>query len=69
MATLWAAADESTRLLMEEFYRGHVSGGLTKAEALQQAQLSLLRGDGKAATASYSHPYYWAPFILMGNWL
>ncbi|MBD2070660.1 CHAT domain-containing protein, partial [Leptolyngbya sp. FACHB-671] len=34
----------------------------TRAEALRQAQLSLLR------SSDYQHPYYWAPFILIGNW-
>jgi CHAT domain-containing protein len=53
--------------------------GMPKAEALRQAQLSLLREEVKpdpAAAAppepsppkSFAHPYYWAPFILIGNW-
>lgn len=72
IATLWAVADESTRLLMQKFYRLREAGeGTLKAEALRQAQLALLRGDGKqpgARTAPYAHPYFWAPFILIGNW-
>jgi CHAT domain-containing protein len=35
----------------------------SKAEALRAAQLSLLRDN-----PSFSHPYFWAPFILIGNW-
>jgi CHAT domain-containing protein len=63
IASLWPVADESTSGLMQEFYRiRESSAGMTKLEALRVAQLSLLRG-------KYSHPYYWAPFFLMGNWL
>ena len=47
---------------MNTFYTELASGDLDKAEALQAAQLSFLE-DPKT-----SHPYYWAPFILMGNW-
>ncbi|MEL6331387.1 MAG: tetratricopeptide repeat protein [Cyanobacteria bacterium J06626_26] len=42
MASLWAVNDASTSLLMQRFYEFLASGELTKAEALQQAQLSLL---------------------------
>jgi CHAT domain-containing protein/Tfp pilus assembly protein PilF len=62
IATLWPVADASTNELMQTFYRIRESKqGTTKAEALRQAQLALLRG------TNYSHPYYWAPFILIGN--
>ncbi|MCC6834478.1 MAG: CHAT domain-containing protein [Cytophagales bacterium] len=37
---------------------------LPKAEALRQAQLSVITSSDK-----FVHPYYWAPFVLMGNWL
>ena len=96
LATLWPVADESTQLLMREFYRLHdANPRWTKAEALWQAQLTLLHGHNKDRTATitrrspettedstprsglafkadpnikYGHPYYWAPFILIGNW-
>jgi CHAT domain-containing protein len=61
IASLWPVADESTAPLMTAFYRARQSGG-SKAAALQAAQLSLLRGP-------YAHPYHWAPFVLLGNWL
>lgn len=62
IASLWQVDDESTSQLMTSFYRTRQSEKLTKVEALQKAQLSLLRGK------LFSHPYYWAPFILIGNW-
>lgn len=62
LATLWPVADESTAMLMSEMYRRRQEQHLTKIEALRQAQLSLL------AQSCYAHPFYWAPFILMGNW-
>ncbi|MBV9488121.1 MAG: CHAT domain-containing protein, partial [Verrucomicrobia bacterium] len=72
VATLWPVADESTRLLMQEFYRLHAAEpGISKAESLQRAQLALLgaerRQDGQAS-ARFAHPFFWAPFVLIGNW-
>jgi len=63
LATLWPVADQSTATLMAEMYRRREEQKLTKTEALRQAQLSLL------SQSRYAHPFYWAPFILMGNWL
>ena len=96
LATLWPVADESTRELMARFYRIYgTTLNISKAEALRQAQISLLRGEqgggagpsdrrstetvveaGKPDLPAYtpdphapfSHPYFWAPFILIGNW-
>lgn len=62
LATLWPVADQSTATLMAEMYRRRQDQHLTKIEALRQAQLSLM------AQGRYTHPFYWAPFILMGNW-
>ena len=64
IAALWPVADESTSQLMQMFYRlRETAPRASKAEALRQAQLSLLRSE------AYGEPYYWAPFILLGNWL
>jgi CHAT domain-containing protein/Flp pilus assembly protein TadD len=64
LASLWPVADKSTPLLMEKFYQiRSAKPGTPKAEALRQAQLALMRDN-----PSFSHPYYWAPFILIGNW-
>ncbi len=66
LATLWAVADQSTARLMEEMYRLRAEKPLTtKIEALRMAQLCLLSGE---CGGSYQHPFFWAPFILMGNW-
>lgn len=62
VATLWRVDDKSTALLMKEFYKD-LKDGKTKTEALRLAQLSLL------SNPKYSHPYYWAGFLLIGGWL
>ncbi|BAY66012.1 TPR domain protein [Calothrix brevissima NIES-22] len=98
MASLWVVSDRSTAQLMQQFYSNLANSAnsktrITKAEALRQAQLSLLNsnkstgentGNGRGIfeltnpdissrnennTSGYSHPYYWAPFILIGNGL
>ena len=63
LATLWKISDDSTAQLMVRFYQeltqdSHVS----KAEALRRAQLSLLKEN------RYKFPYFWSPYILVGNW-
>jgi len=117
MATLWQVSDASTPWLMRDFYATRQSkAGMTKAEALRQAQLALLKGtaqtkplpntekgasskiqieimptgtkrdDNKTRTGivkivetdaplykkegkpPFAHPYYWSPFVLIGNW-
>lgn len=67
LATLWQVEDESTGMLMREFYRVR-EGGNTKTDALRKAQLSLLMGTKKSEEGhDFTHPYFWAPFILIGN--
>jgi CHAT domain-containing protein len=69
IATLWPVADDSTKQLMQTFYRlRERQPGLSKAEALRQAQLTLLQSAKKRAKMSYAHPFFWAPFVLIGNW-
>jgi CHAT domain-containing protein len=92
MASLWSVGDSSTAQLMASFYRN--SKTMSKAEALRQAQLELIRGEGRSdllarrgvggigklgetqepqpgsqdsSSVSTSHPYFWAPFILVGD--
>lgn len=59
VVSLWQVADHSTPDLMVRFY-GRLTQGMNKAEALRQAKLEMLEG-------RFAHPYYWAPFILIGK--
>ncbi len=71
LATLWQVDDQGTQLLMIDFYRALKTGNVTKAKALQQAQLALMTGNinSEKEGERFRHPYYWAPFILIGNGL
>jgi CHAT domain-containing protein len=61
LSTLWQVSDQSTAKLMEQFYKELTKPEVTKAEALHQAQLALFK--------QYKAPYYWAPYVLVGNWI
>ncbi len=56
----WVVDDKATQLLMSLFYQ-HLQNGLTKAAALQQAQLAI------AALPEFTHPWYWGAFTLIGD--
>ncbi|MBE9224371.1 CHAT domain-containing protein [Phormidium sp. LEGE 05292] len=62
LATLWRVSDESTAALMVKFYQELAKEGATKAEALRLAQLSILKDE------KYQLPFFWAPYVLVGNW-
>ncbi|MEM6252718.1 MAG: CHAT domain-containing protein [Cyanobacteria bacterium P01_D01_bin.156] len=59
LASLWWVDDRATSTLMELFYRALQTGN-TKAQALQSAQQQLI-------DQGHHEPYYWAPFVLIGN--
>lgn len=63
LASLWQIDDEATSIFIGEFYR-ELANQVTKAEALRRAQLTLLK-----KYPNYSRPGYWAPYVLVGNWL
>ncbi len=63
LASLWNLDDLSTALLMGRFYQELANNRSTKAEALRQAQLALLKNP------KYQLPMFWAPYVLVGNWL
>jgi CHAT domain-containing protein len=63
VATLWFINDQATAQLVIEFYRQLRDPDMSKAKALQQAQVQLL------SDRRYQHPGYWSPFLLIGNWL
>jgi len=61
VATLWSVEDQSTATLMGLFYT-QLMAGATKGDALRHAQLAFL-----AAGSRQAHPFFWAPFFLVGN--
>lgn len=58
LLTLWDAYDRSTADFMQAFY-GHLRAGSSKARAVQAATQEIRQ--------SYRHPFYWAPFTLVGH--
>lgn len=64
--SLWAVEDRSTAQLMERFYE-KLAQGWTKGASLRQAQLQFVQGQQGLEPAAYGHPYFWAPFFLVGN--
>ena len=70
LASLWRVEDKSTALLMKQFYRlRSKTKSMNMAEALRQAQIALLKGEIHSDEHDYSHPFFWSPFVMMGNWL
>ena len=89
IASLWEVSDGGTQTLMDALYARLKSGKMTKAEALHEAQISLITGKNQSSgktkssvkfepgnsgqnariSRNLSHPYYWSPFILIGNGL
>ena len=66
--SLWSVADKSTADLMTDFYKrllsspGAASIGGSPSAAMRDAQLAMITGK------KYSAPFYWAPFVLVGDW-
>jgi len=58
VVSLWRVNDRSTTLLMQTFYE-ELLGGASKPRALRRAILRVKQ--------EYPHPYYWAPFVLIGK--
>jgi CHAT domain-containing protein/lipopolysaccharide biosynthesis regulator YciM len=63
LATLWTVNDPASALVVSQFYRALRDPAVSKAKALQQAQLAALKDP------RYRHPDYWSAFLLIGNWL
>jgi CHAT domain-containing protein len=63
LATLWRVRDESTVFFITEFYKHLKEPNTSKAEAMRKAQLEMI------ADANFNEPLFWAPFVLVGNWL
>ncbi len=62
LVSLWSVSDMSTAALMGEFYKNLIKNKLSKTDALRKAQLTLISDE------KYALPFYWAPFILIGDW-
>ncbi|MEA5508682.1 CHAT domain-containing protein [Crocosphaera sp. UHCC 0190] len=63
LATLWSVNDQASAVIMKQFYSQLSTQNSSKAEALRQAQLAILKNPW------YKHPFYWSAYILVGNWL
>jgi len=63
VVSLWEVSDQSTNNLMGRFYENLFKKGKSKVEALYQARKSMIR------EKQYAHPFFWAPFVLHGDWL
>jgi CHAT domain-containing protein len=62
VASLWQVDDLATAELMKRFYRGMLVDELTPAASLRAAQRDLATG------GRWASPYFWAPFVLQGDW-
>lgn len=63
IATLWPVKDKAAQMLMTRFYDQLRQPRVTKAEALRQAQINLIR------QTDFRDPFFWSAFVLVGNWL
>ncbi|AVH69888.1 CHAT domain-containing protein [Nostoc sp. 'Lobaria pulmonaria (5183) cyanobiont'] len=63
IATLWPVKDRAAAMLMTRFYDQLRQPKITKAEALRQAQISLIR------QTDFHDPFFWSGFVLIGNWI
>ncbi len=62
VATLWQVSDDATPDMMRNFYQGLLRDDLSKAGAIREAQMQMI------TSQDYAEPYFWAPFVIMGNW-
>jgi len=62
VVSLWSVNDKATAALMQRLYTGMLRTNKTPAAALRAAQIEMLR------TGPWQSPYYWAPFVMQGEW-
>jgi CHAT domain-containing protein len=62
LLSLWQVDDFGTQSLMARYYE-NLTAGMGRSEALRQVQLAMIAADDR-----YSHPFYWAAFVLTGDW-
>lgn len=63
LGTLWPVSDEAASKLMTDFYQAFSQPGTSKVQALRRAQQAMIENP------RFAHPFFWSPFILVGNWL
>jgi CHAT domain-containing protein len=63
LATLWSVNDEASAQLLSEFYRALGDPQVSRAQALQRAQMKVMQ------IHRWRHPGYWSPYLLISNWL
>lgn len=63
LGTLWSVSDSATTVFMTRFYAALAEPEASRATAVREAQLRLLRD------RAYRHPFYWSPFLLINSWL
>jgi CHAT domain-containing protein len=61
IASLWSVNDVSTKETMQTLYK-ELAAGQSKSEAMRRAQLAVMRDP------RFAHPYFWAPFVVLGDW-
>jgi CHAT domain-containing protein len=71
---VWAVGDAATAKLIGRYHE-LLAEGKAPSDALREAQLEMLlaarhayEADPNAAAAGHAHPYFWAPFLLLGQW-
>jgi len=64
VASLWPITDDATPQFFDSFYGSLSKRKISKAKAVQRAQQDLIKGD----VAAFTHPHYWAPYVVIGNW-
>lgn len=78
LVSLWKVEDNATYLMMKYFYEFYfgkgegegnteISGGMSKAEALKKAKKKLRDYSDNNGYRPYTHPFFWAAFILIGE--
>jgi CHAT domain-containing protein/tetratricopeptide (TPR) repeat protein len=65
LASVWKVPSRQTAVLSRSFFVSH-KGGRNKAEALRDAQLQIIKPGGNVG--EYAHPFFWAAFVLNGDW-
>ncbi len=69
IASLWQVSDGGTQALMAAFYNILQDSQITKTEVLARAQRAMITKKNADASQVFDHPYYWSPFIIIGNGL